>query len=242
MRATVIFVSIFTLISLFLFFFQPTLSFLNNLSSYTSPLRSFIYEKTYAVSKPTANPLELENKKLREKLVDYSSLKKDNDALRSQFQESFIAPASLLPAKVVGFKGNLSNPDILILDQGEKAGVKKGMAVILKKDLVGIIGKVSLYNSDVILPISKSFSTLAATAEGNGTGIINGENDFMILDHVVITDNITRNDTVVTKDNPAGLIIGKIISVNKTESKPFQEAIVKSFLSFRNLTTVFVVK
>ena len=40
---------------------------------------------------------------------------------------------------------------------------------------------------------------------------------------------------------PQDLIIGRIVSLNKVSSAPFQTAKVESFLSFPRLETVFVV-
>lgn len=240
----------FLIISVIIFIFSEALSSpFNFISNLFSGPRSALYSKVFAGKETELDQLKKENLKLREKFVEYSKIKKDNEALRAQFEEQFIPSQKLLPAKIVGFKGNLNNLNSFILDQGKNSKVKEGMAVVLGKILVGKIGKVTLYNSEVILPFNKNFSTLGVTLQNNASGIVAGQEDFIIFDHVVITDNLSQDEEVVTKGEenvdgngiPPGFIIGKIEKINKVESKPFQDAIIKIPIDFKKLTTVFIV-
>lgn len=241
----------FLFVSILIFIFSNALSFpFDFISRLSSTPRAFLYSAVFAEdSSSELDKLKKENLKLREELVNFSEIKKDNEALRSQFVEQFIPSKNLLTARIIGFSGNLENPDSFILDQGLKSGVKKNLAVVSGKVLVGKIGKVTEYNSEVILLFNKNFSTLGVGFKNNASGIVRGLEDFIIFDHVVITDNLSKNEEVVTKGegNLEGkgvypdLIIGKIERINKIESKPFQDAIIKSPLEFRKLTTVFIV-
>lgn len=216
-----------------------------------SPLRASLYGVSHAQERGSSemDKLRAENTKLLSKMVDYNNLKKDNEALRSQFQSTAISSQKLLPAHIVGFKGSLTSPDVFILSVGTRSNIKKGMAVVSGNNLVGEIKNVSPYFSEVILVQNSNFSTLGVTSENNSPGIVKGEEDFIIFDHVVITDTISKNETVTTKGEqngsgvgiPAGLIIGKITDVNKSETQPFQSGIVKSLVNFQKLSTVFVV-
>lgn len=239
--------SFFLLVSVLLLFFSNVVSypfdFLTRLASFP---RSVMYAAAHAESAPSEqDKLIAENRRLSEKLVQMDALKRDNDALRSQFQDTVLSSQSLLPARVIGSTGALSNPTSLILDQGAKSGIKSGMAVVSGHNLVGEIGRVTTWNSELILPLNKKFSTLAISSEHNSPGIVRGEEDFMLFDHIVITDTVSKNEMVVTKGEdgiPPDLIVGKIITVNKSETQPFQSAVIKSFVNFKKLTTVFVVK
>lgn len=251
MRRRIIPLFIFLIISIFFFIFSNVASYpFDFISSLLSSPRSILYSYANASGKPSEiDILKAENAKLLERLSEMNALKKDNEALRSQFQETIISPQKLLPAKIVGFSGQINNPTTLILDQGTRSGVKKGMAVISKQNLVGIIGDTSSWDSELILPTSKRFSALAVTSTKNTPGIINGEEDFILLTHVVITDTLSKNDLVVTRGGkdkngvgiPESLTIGKIVTVQKSETQPFQSAVIKSLVNFKKLTTVFVV-
>lgn len=241
----------FCVLSLLIFTFSSSVfvsPFSFTASLFSSP-RVFLYSVVHAQDNSEVARLKNENLKLAEKFVSFQELKNDNTALRSQFQESFLPSTKLLPARVVGFKGNLDNPNALVLNQGIRNGVKKGMAVVISKNLVGKISSVTDYFSEVILPVHKDFSTLAVSVTHTSPGIVSGYDDFVLFNNVVITDTISKNEVVITKGEidkngvgiPEGLIIGKITNVNKSETKPFQNAVIESLLNFKKLSTVFVV-
>lgn len=251
MGKRVVLVSSFFVLSILIYLFSTSVivspfSFVARL--FSSP-RVFLYSVVHADDNSDLTRLKLENKNLSEKFASFQELKNDNAALRNQFQEAFIPTTKLLPARVVGFKGDLDNPNMLVLNQGEKQGVKKGTAVVVGKSLVGKISNTTGYFSEVTLPIHINFSTLAVSVTHNSPGIVNGYDDFALFNNVVITDTISKNEIIMTKGEvgkdgvgiPEGLLIGKIKTVNKSETKPFQNAVIESLLNFKKLTTVFVV-
>lgn len=252
MRKRIIPLLIFLFCALVLFFFSKNLSYpAEHLGTLLTSSRIKLYSLVYASSKPSAfDTLTLENNKLREQLAQMDAIKNDNQALRSQFQDTVFSPQQLLPVKIIGFSGSIDSPTVLISDQGTKSGVAPHQAVILGHTLVGEIGNVTPFNSEIILTNNKNFRTLGTSSDNKSSGIVTGQEDFILLDHVVITDTIPKNGTVVSKGEqnesgvgiPAGLVIGKIISINKSETEPFQSAIMKPLIDFRKLTTVFVVK
>ena len=190
--------------------------------------------------------LKDENRKLYEKLSDFDRLKRDNEALRSQFEISSAASQNLLLAKVIGFLGPLSNPTSLIIDKGEIDGVKNGQAVVSGKNLVGKIENISEKFSQVMLPVNKNFTVLGKSSNNNSQGIVRGENDFILFDQIVITEKVEDQEVVLTKGEDNGiqsdLIVGKISSVNRRESAPFQTAKIESLVPFSKLETVFIEK
>lgn len=244
-------VLIFFLLASFIFLLSQKISAPFDFISYLSfPPRAFLYSAVHARNKPTElDMLKQENIVLRSKLVKLDALQKDNNALRGQFEDAVLSSQTLLPAKVIGFSGSFNNPTELLLDEGENSGVKKGMAVVSGHVLVGKIGKVTPWNSKLILTVSKKFSTLGVLSKNNTTGVIKGEDNFILFDHVVITDSLTNSETVVTKGEadtngigiPANLIVGKVANVNKSDTSPFQSAFIKPLIDFSKLTTVFVI-
>ena len=242
---------VFFLISLLIFIF-PSIFFspFQILGYLTNDIRSNLYSFAHAQSKDSSyQKLEAEVKKLREQILEMENIKKDNVALRSQFQETFIQPERLLPARVIGFKGKYTRPSGLLIDQGKKSGIKENAAVIVGKELIGKIGEVFEYNAEVILINSPKFSTLVYDGKTSAPGIITGQEDVLLLDHVVITDEIKEKDPIYTKgevfDNgaviPEGLLVGSVKGVEKSETKPFQTGVVESGLRVVTLLTVFVV-
>lgn len=196
--------------------------------------------------------LQEENAAIRKKLVDQINLEKENMALKDQFQTSYPKSQQLLPAKIVGspaFIPNVSLPRLYIVKVGKKDGVAVGQAVVAKDNLVGKIARVSQNLSVVILITDPSIS-FAAKVEEETLGIIKGQNDeTVLLDNVLIAQTMSLGDTVVTKGEinesgigyPPNLVIGKIISIDKTQSNLFQKAKVLPLVDFSKLQTVFIV-
>ncbi|MDO8621376.1 MAG: rod shape-determining protein MreC [Candidatus Levybacteria bacterium] len=195
--------------------------------------------------------LKAENLLLASKIMDRQKLERENQALLDQFQTAKPKSYILLPAKILGmlnFIPNISNPSSLILDKGETDGIKVGDAVIFKNNLVGKVTKVTAYLSKVDV-VNNSSSSFTAKTEKGALGLIKGLGDLMILDNVLMSDALSKDDIVATMPNqnidgvgaPTDIIVGKIISIDKNPSAVFQRAEVKSLLDFPRLSTVFIV-
>lgn len=186
---------------------------------------------------------------LHRKVSDYELLARENEALKSQFEASGSLSQSLLAAKILGFTGSNKMPETLVINVGQKNGIKKGMAAIFQKNLIGKISAVSQNFSVVDTVLNSNFQVLAKLPATNAYGILEGKKDLMLFDRVVITDTLQKDADVVTKGevNDIGvgifpdLIIGKITSISKKETSPFQSAEVSSIIDLSRLTEVFVI-
>lgn len=193
--------------------------------------------------------LKDQNQKLVERLVEFERLKKDNIALRSQFEQQDQNIKKLLPARVLGFTGKSLAPDALIIDKGENDGIKVGLATISGKNLIGKIDTIGKSFSKIALVTNASFSTVGITVDTQSQGVVQGEDDFIIFTNVSIKDTLKKDDVVVTVGDvnakgigiPPDYVIGKISEINKSESKPTQNSQIKPVLHFSKLTLVFIV-
>lgn len=206
----------------------------------------------YAVGKSESNndPKLLKKiKDLEKKIVDYELLKQDNIALKSQFLVSGDTSQNLIAAKIIGIQGSHKNPVELIINAGEKSGVKKGMTVEFEKYFVGKVEKVTSQYSVILTPYNSNLRVLAKYPKSNASGIVFGQKDFILFDGVIITDTLEKDGIIVTKGevdkNGVGivpdLLIGKISSISKNETAPFQSAEIESLVDFSKLSNVFVV-
>lgn len=219
-----------------------------------SPLQRIIISSSKEDSKIAA-----ENKVLISKLVALQKYAAENSALRDQFETATPNSQSLLPAGVVSapsFVPGISTPEYLVIDRGEKDGVKVGSAVVVKDNLIGKVTQVAGSFSKVMLVSNPSISLSAKTISVKGEagvgalGVLKGDGgESLILNNVLLSDSLSVGDYVTTKgdleiDNtgyPPSLIVGKIASVEKKSSDLFQRAKVRSLIDFSRLTTVFVV-
>lgn len=193
--------------------------------------------------------LKQQNLELLAKSAELERVKKENQALSDQFQTTYPTSYTLQKAKVIGapsFFPGASVPNNLIIDKGFKNGLKEGLAVVIKNNLVGIIGKISENISEIILVNNPAFSLTAKTQEGT-VGIVKGGED-IVLGNVLLSENLKTKELVLTKGNIGNsgigvipdLIIGKVISIDKNPSELFQKAKIESFVNFADLDTVFV--
>lgn len=250
----------FILLSL-LVFASSRISFLKPIDSLSkavfSPFQSLTYGVFSKITDLTSNEklkkLSDENKVLTKKIIDQKRLEADNKALRDQFQTLNPRSANLVPAQIVGAPGfipGISVPEMLILNRGENDGVKVGNAVIFKDNLVGKVVKTSSYLSSVLLITNSSSSFTGKTLQTNTSGVIKGQGgEKLILDNVLLSENLKKDDFVLTKGDvneegvgfPPNLIVGKITSVSKKASDLFQKAEITSLVDFVKIQDVFII-
>lgn len=225
-------------------------SFLEKGTSAIQAVTFRIFQKLPFVSEDEKiRKLEETNLDLLSRVADFEKLKRENQALTDQFQTSYPRNAQLLKADVIGAPGfipGVSVPNILILNKGTKDNVRKGCAVVVKNNLIGVVSQVSENLSKVDTINSSSFSFTAKIANG-AVGVV-GRESALTLDNILLSENIKDGELVLTEgnmgDNGIGilpdLVVGKITSVEKNPSDLFQKAKVESFVNFSSLTSVFV--
>ncbi len=218
------------------------------------PVESLIYKTSrwpFTIgTNPEIKRLEAENMQLKTQLVKLEKLKNDDKALRDQFQTSSIPTHNLLPAQVIGlpsFVPGITKAEEMLVDKGANDGLQKGQPVVYKDSLIGIVGNVSQHAAKITLITNKSFSLTAQTSATNAPGVVKGiGNGQMVLDNVVLSDTLHTGDTVLTKGDtgekniPEGLIVGKIIAVEKNPAAIFQGANMQSLVNIEKLSEVFI--
>jgi rod shape-determining protein MreC len=231
---------------------------LSGLTSFLSKVTYPIQRSTYGIfgrigsSEKALKNLQKENLELNKKFLDQIKLEKDIQALRDQFAVSNPSSSTLLPAAVIGFPSfipNVSTPETLLIDKGLDDGIRVGQAVIFKDNLVGKIQKVTSDKSLIYLITHPDFTFTAKILNKKTEGVVRGlGGGDMILDNVLLSDVIGKGDMIITKGDltinnvgfPSGLIVGKVLAIDKTPSALFQTAGVKSLVDFSRLETVFI--
>lgn len=244
----------FLIVSIGLFFIQSffPIPFITGIIQrvFSAPLAAVYSYKTFGAteSSDVLQQIQNENKKLAQKMVEYSRLKKDNEALRSQYEESIVPTKKLLVGHVVGSIGSANAPNSLTIDVGRANHIQNGMNVLVDNQLVGRIKDVSENFSRVELVVSPTFSTVGKTSQNNAIGVIKGAGDFILFDNVSIKDKLEKGDILTTKGDVKNtgigiypeLIVGKIRTVAKNENDTFQNAEIEPIVDYSKLTTVFV--
>jgi rod shape-determining protein MreC len=135
----------------------------------------------------------------------------------------------------------------VIIDQGSKAGVVPGAAVIIGDGyLFGIVTDVGPVSSTVRL-LNSAQSRVPATVLGSARtlGLVEGrQGALLVMEFIPQEVNIQLNDLVVTSgldgELQQNLVIGIVSDIKEVESEPFKRAFVELVYEPRDWTMVQV--
>lgn len=145
--------------------------------------------------------------------------------------------------------GQDSNPGVrsIIIDKGSDDGVRVGMPVESARGLVGQVFRTTAHSSQVVLVTENSSAVPARLGSSRATGILRGSGigNAMAIDWVDLRFQVEVGETVLTSGLggrfPQDLVIGRVISVERSEAELFQRAVVQSAVDFEALEIVFVI-
>ncbi len=185
--------------------------------------------------------LTIENGRLK-------SVEEENRILREYLKFSKENKSNFVLANIVAHRG--LNPDSLnqgvIIDKGERDGVKDGAAVISEGAIIGKVVASKDSISEICLITAEGCKLAAAIQNTDKTsGIIKGDMGLTIkMEFIPQTDEIKVGDTVVTsgleENIPRGLVIGKVVKVNKENNELWQSATIEPLVKLDELIIVSV--
>jgi rod shape-determining protein MreC len=251
-------VILFLFFSLLIFFLsrQGIVQSLPFLNSMFVPLQRGVFATTQKMlpenKQETAS--QEKNSTIAQASLQLKKLQEDNAALRDQFETMGIPPRHLVPAHIVGEPGFIPGKtaiEEITIDQGEQSGIKSGMVVVYKNNVVGTVGKTTQHFSQVFVVSNKTISFSGKTFTTNALGVVKGQGSGdILLDNVLLSQNLKMNDIVKTSGDidiqghgyPQDLVVGKIVGIEKDPSALFQKADVASLVDITKLSMVFVIK
>lgn len=165
---------------------------------------------------------------------DYNNLLKSNNfKLESNL--------NLIISKVM-FRDVYEYKDILKIYKGSNDAIKKGMAVIGEKGLVGIIEKVESEYSDVRLITNKNSNI--SVKINDCYGILKFRNNLLIVSDLNNYDNIKVGDLIFTSGlgNITGdLYVGKVKEIRLNNTQIEKNIIVELDYNIDNLNYLYIV-
>ncbi len=205
-----------------------------------------IYEKYKKLSKKYEK-VELMEAKYQESLKEIKELKETLE-LNKTLSESSYLNASVINRDIGDFY------DTMTIDKGSKNGVKKDMAVITNKGLIGRIIKVSNFNSVVkLLTDNDSNSKISVKIKVNENDYVYGllvgykeKNKTFIIEGIAENTEIKKGYEVTTtglgNTFPSGILIGKVKKVSTDNFDLAKTVEVESLVNFDNITYVTILK
>ncbi|MEK4359439.1 rod shape-determining protein MreC [Paenibacillus sp. FSL M7-1455] len=195
----------------------------------------------YTREKANYNFIEKQNKELMEDLHF-------TEQQKNKFNYSYHI------AQVISVNADPVNKT-LVIDLGERDGVKVGQSVISIKGMVGVISHVSNFTSTVKLITAMdakdpNSNGIAVTSMNNHQtfGIVESYDEAtqtLLMTQIKQDDPIKRGDTIVslgdTDKYPRGLIIGEVVNVQESKFGKTKTATIKPAAEFQDWKQLFVV-
>lgn len=193
-----------------------------------------------------------ENRKLRQENLrlayanaQLNQANLENLRLRRMLGFKERVPLAFVPAKVIAHTTYQFTRSIKV-DVGAKDGIRKNMAVVTNRGLVGKV--ITVFPTSVIVQLltDVNCSVSAKILDERIVGILiwnTGEE--WLLQNVAKSFIITPGDTVLTSGYseiyPANFPIGTVTGISDTKPGLFKEILVQSFVDFNRLEEVFIV-
>ena len=229
----------------------------------TSPMQSVSTQATGAVTefvdldalsrdelKSMIDSLTQENAQLRDQLVDYENTLQENEQLKVQLEITEEEPENTLrAATVIGRDPN----DVFYgfsIDQGTLNGVEEGDPVITQSGLVGIVSQAYATTSKVTTLLSEDVKVSAVDSVCGESGVIasdiaSASSGLLRLEYLPSDTQAQVGDIITTSGAgsayPADIIIGRVESVQKSESDISQYAVVRPYEDLTSVQEVFVI-
>ena len=136
---------------------------------------------------------------------------------------------------------------MLIINKGSTQGIKKHMAVIHPKGVVGYIFRTSLFSSQVITLYNPLSTIIAINQRARTRGLVeNHGSHHLVFKHFGLINSQTaqKNDVIITEESeqfPKGLKIGMIESIKKGSTSTENIIYIQASVAFNSINTVFVI-
>lgn len=189
--------------------------------------------------------LEDENKSLKADVVRLTENVHLCSAINSEINLSRLAGFSLVEGRIVGRTPGSFNQDIIV-NLGQKDGIKEGAAVLSSGYLIGQVKKVDSTQSEIHLIFSHDSLIPAVLEKSRETGLVQGGLQGLSLTEIPATTQVKTQDRVLTSalggDLPAGILIGETQEVLKEKNNLFQSVKINSPIEVSTLEIVSIVK
>lgn len=197
--------------------------------------------------------LKEENRTLRRELAqargaaaESAAVRRENSDLRKLAELPVVQDLPGVDAQVIaGSPGNFEST--VAVDKGSDAGILTGMPVVTGDGLVGRVVQSSGKRATVLLLTDPGSGVAARLEKSGGAGIANGHagSNLLRLDSVKPEFKVTIGElvsTATTSRYPAGIPVGRVVSVKKSPGAIEQTILVRPLADVARSSVVRVLK
>lgn len=212
---------------------------------------SFSFISNISKIKKENEELIKRNIELENKLIDYNTLKSENDRLRGVVNfANQRSEYNYIGCDIIGKSGG-GLLDQFMINKGSKDGIEKDMIAITDQGLVGQVISVGT-NWGIIESLSNENLQVSGMIESTGenSGIVKGyknsENQLLAkLYYLPIDSSVKNGDIILTsglgKIYPKGIRIGYVTDVEEVKGKVEKNATIQPYVDLNKIEEVFIV-
>ena len=180
------------------------------------------------------------------KLSGFEEIRRENERLREIIE--FQSPTSykLIPARVIAVAGTRL-PTGATLNRGSADGISAKLPIMNQYGLVGRVVSVESHSSTAQFLCDPANRVAVRLSQSREMGIVRYDpaHGFM-MDNFPTAGSITEGDTVVSSGlggvYPAGLMVGRVVTIERPVDIPFCQVIIEPMANFNALEEVFVLR
>ncbi len=197
--------------------------------------------------------LQKENKELRSQINSLESEnarmtvnEKENEALKRELGFKNDSGFSTIPAEI-SFFDPTNIRDTIVINKGSNDGVRTNMVATSEGFLIGKVTDVYTTTSKILL-ITDPLSTLPGMMTTiDATGLVQGQiGNGLQMTQIPQETDLKKGEVIVTSglggEYPKGLMIGKVESITKKNNSIFQSASLRTFVNFKALERIQIIK
>lgn len=185
--------------------------------------------------------------RLESELVRMRELEVENRDLRNLLNlKERTGPGSLLPVSVIA-RDDTPYVQAITIDRGLTGGVKDGSIVVTHRGLVGRVERANPNSAKVrLITDINSQVSVRLQSESRPTGVLRGQaqGNALVIDYIPQEDTVRLDDVVITSGLggmfPEGLVVGKVLRVQRKDADPFQAAAVEPAVEMNKLERLYV--
>ena len=180
---------------------------------------------TDATASPTTlNALREQNEQLRQMVANAEEYRQEADRLRGLLDMKQVSGVTGPVARIIGRSTNAWDQSIT-LDLGASSGVKPGMTIMGATGVIGQVSRTTDDTSTVRLLTDPNSGAAVMIQSSRDDGIVRGSTSGILMLEDLGEDVIPQvGDVILTSglggSYERGLIVGSVVSVNKTASNP----------------------
>lgn len=186
------------------------------------------------------------NRKLMNEIAAYREMVLENERLHKLVKFATETPGRKTMARVIA-QDIMPDFEAIRINKGSDHGIKRGMAAITHEGIVGRIIRVSQGYSDILTLLDSRSAVDALIQRNRSRGVVEGTSRSALdMKYLRRTDDIRVGDVVISSGTgglfPKGLVIGKVVNVEKKNWGITQQVDVYPNVDFSKLEEVIVIK